>query len=88
MRRLLAPLLLLLCPALSHAEDVIQVWNWNDYIAPQVLKEFEKDTGIRVEYRTFSTAEELEEALQNGTVIDVAVPSHDSLPSLIRAGRL
>ena len=88
MRRLLAPLLLLLCPSLSQAEDVIQVWNWNDYIAPQVLKDFEKDTGIRVEYRTFSTAEELDQALQSDAVIDVAVPSHDTLPTLIKAGRL
>lgn len=88
MRRLLAPLLLLLCPSLSQAEDVIQVWNWNDYIAPQVLKDFEKDTGIRVEYRTFSTAEELDQALQSDAAIDIAVPSHDTLPTLIKAGRL
>lgn len=88
MRRLLIPLLLGAMPALSQAQETLVVWNWNDYIAPQVLQDFEKDTGIRVEYRTFSTSEELDQALQDDTPIDIAVPSHDSLPRLIQGGQL
>lgn len=88
MRRLLAPLFLSLLPVVCQAEDVIRVLNWNDYIAPQVLKDFEKETGIRVEYRTFSTAEELKQALDNNEEIDIAVPSNDTLPELIKAGKL
>ena len=84
MPRLLASLLLLLCPLFAHAEDVIRVYNWNDYIAPEVLKDFEKSTGIRVEYHTYSTAEELKKALHGGEKIDVAVPSHNDLPELIK----
>jgi len=92
MPRFLAALLfagssvLLAAPAV-HAEDLV-VYNWNDYIAPQVLVDFEKETGIHVDYHTYSTAEELEKALASDESIDIAVPSHDTLPALIKAGRL
>jgi putrescine transport system substrate-binding protein len=88
MFRVLAPLLLTLAPGLAAAADSIRVYNWNDYIAPQVLEDFTKTTGIAVEYRTFSTDEELDKALASGESIDVAVPSHDELPDLIAAGKL
>ena len=88
MPRLFATVLLALTPLLASAEEVIRVYNWNDYIAPQVLKDFEAQTGIRVDYQTFSTAEELETALASGEAIDVAVPSHDALPALIRNGTI
>ncbi|AYC32981.1 polyamine ABC transporter substrate-binding protein [Pseudomonas cavernae] len=93
MPRLLAPLLLTLIPLLATplpacAEELIRVYNWTDYIAPQVLADFEKQTGIRVEYHTFSSAEELEKILASGEAIDVAVPTHSDLPALIKAGRL
>lgn len=86
MPRLLASLLFALTPLLANAEDVIRMYNWNDYIAPQVLKDFEAETGIRVEYRTFSTSDELDAALASGEAIDIAVPSHNDLPALIKNG--
>ncbi|MGE8496734.1 MAG: polyamine ABC transporter substrate-binding protein [Pseudomonas sp.] len=90
MIRRLAPLLLALSPLAAQAADgdSIRVYNWNDYIAPQVLEQFQTETGIKVDYQTFSTAEELRTALANGDAIDVAVPSHNDLPALIEAGRL
>lgn len=88
MPRLFASLLLALTPLLASAEEVIRVYNWNDYIAPQVLKDFEAETGIRVEYHTFSTDSELDKILASGEAIDVAVPSHDTLPALIKSGTL
>ncbi|MNP02289.1 Putrescine-binding periplasmic protein precursor [compost metagenome] len=88
MPRLSALLFLALTPLLSHAEDLIRVYNWNDYIAPAVLDEFQKSSGIRVEYHTYSTAEELDKALHSGERIDVAVPSHNDLPRLVKDGLL
>ncbi|MEX6502014.1 extracellular solute-binding protein [Pseudomonas zhanjiangensis] len=97
MPRLIASLLLTLTPLLTQAaqtvpaeagQEQIRVYNWNDYIAPQVLEAFEADTGVRVEYRTFTTAEELNQALSNGEAFDVAVPSNDALSALIAAGSL
>lgn len=83
MPRLFASLLLLLCPLLAPAAELIRVYNWNDYIAPEVLGDFEKDTGIRVEYHTYTSAEQLNRALRAGEAIDVAVPSHNHLAQLI-----
>lgn len=88
MPRFLAPLLFALLPTLASAEDTIRVYNWNDYIAPQVLKDFEQQTGIRVDYHTFSSAEELQKIMASGEAIDIVVPSHNNLPELIKAGRL
>ncbi|ARU86715.1 polyamine ABC transporter substrate-binding protein [Pseudomonas sp. M30-35] len=85
MPRLYALLLLALAPLAANAEEMIRVYNWNDYIAPQVLKDFEAETGIKVEYHTFSTAEELNKIMASGEAIDVAVPSNDTIPELIEA---
>ena len=63
----------LLASVTAQAEELV-VYNWNDYIAPQVLADFEKETGIHIDYHTYSTAEELEKALASGESIDVAVP--------------
>lgn len=88
MHRVLVAVFLGLTPWLAQAADSITVYNWNDYIAPQVLEDFTRDTGIAVDYHTFTTAEELDKALNSGEAIDVAVPSHNQLPALISAGRI
>lgn len=84
MHRLYALLFLVISPLAANAEDIIRVYNWNDYIAPQVIKDFEVETGIKVEYHTFSTAEELSNVMASGESIDVAVPSNDTIPELIK----
>ena len=86
MFRILAPLLLTLAPGLAAAADSIRVYNWNDYIALQVLADFTKATGIAVEYHTYASAEELDKILASGESIDIAVPSQNDLPPLIKAG--
>lgn len=90
MQRLIACLLFASLSATTVAAegDIITVYNWNDYIAPQVLEDFEKQTGIQVDYKTFSTDEELQLAFDDNAPFDVMVPSHDSLPRLIKEGKL
>ncbi|TBU96945.1 polyamine ABC transporter substrate-binding protein [Phytopseudomonas dryadis] len=90
MIRRLIPLLLSLSPLITLAAqgDSIRVYNWNDYIAPQVLERFQAETGIEVDYHTFSTAEALRTALNSGEAIDIAVPTHNELAKLIEAGTL
>ena len=88
MQRAIAAVLLGLSCGLTQAADSIRVYNWNDYIAPQVLENFTRDTGIEVEYHTFASAEELAQALESGQPIDIAVPSHNDLPALIASGRI
>lgn len=86
--RLLAALLILLLCAQAQAQEALRVLNWKNYIDPQVLADFAQQTGIRVDYQTFTAAEELDAALASATPYDVIVPSHFQLGRLIRNGQL
>ena len=69
--------------------NVVNVYNWSDYIDPQVLKDFEKQYGIKVNYDVFDKNEVLETKLLTGnTGFDVVVPSAPFLELEIRAGAL
>ncbi len=75
--------------ALTDAQKVLNVYNWSDYIDPQVLKDFEKQYGIKVNYDVFDKNEALETKLLTGnTGFDVVVPSAPFLELEIRAGAL
>ena len=40
----------------SHAaaeEKVLNIYNWSDYLAPDTIPNFEKETGIKVRYDIF-----------------------------------
>jgi putrescine transport system substrate-binding protein len=89
MRRLFAIcalVLLTLVPA-SAQQRVVNVYNWSDYIDPQVLADFTKETGIRVQYDTFDANETLETKLLAGkSGYDVVVPTAYFLERQIKAG--
>ncbi|MET3575802.1 ABC transporter substrate-binding protein [Bhargavaea ullalensis] len=56
--------------------DTITVYNWGEYIDPDLLKQFTEETGIRVVYETFDSNEAMMTKIQQGgTSYDVAVPS-------------
>jgi putrescine transport system substrate-binding protein len=57
-------------------ERVVNFYNWSNYMAPGVLEDFSKETGIRVVYDTFDANETLETRLLAGkSGYDVVVPS-------------
>ncbi len=63
-------------PSANQNEKVLNVYNWSDYIEPSVIKDFEKETGIHVNYDVFDSNEILETKLLTGhTNYDVVVPS-------------
>jgi putrescine transport system substrate-binding protein len=69
------------------AEKVLHVYNWNDYIAPNVIEAFEAETGIDVVYEVFDSNEALEGKLLAGnTGFDVVVPSASFLGRQVKAG--
>ncbi len=70
------------------AEDkVVNVYNWSDYIDESILRDFEKETGIKVVYDTFDSNEILEtKLLAGGTGYDLVVPSGTFLARQIQAG--
>lgn len=60
----------------QEEEKVLNVYNWSDYIAEDTLKNFEKETGIKVRYDNFDNNEIVHAKLVAGkTGYDVVVPS-------------
>lgn len=69
-----------------HAEQV-RVYNWSDYIAPETLEQFTRQTGIDVVYDVFDSNEVLDAALLAGrSGYDVVVPSNHYLSRQLSAG--
>jgi putrescine transport system substrate-binding protein len=65
----------------------VNVYNWSDYVAPGVLEDFTKQTGIRVRYDTFDSNDTLETKLLAGkSGYDVVVPTAYFLERQIKAG--
>ena len=63
-------------PAAAQEEKVLNVLNWSDYIAPDTIANFEKETGIKVRYDNFDSNEVLHAKLVAGkTGYDIVVPS-------------
>jgi putrescine transport system substrate-binding protein len=71
----------------TDEEKVVNVYNWSDYIDTEVLKDFEKETGVKVNYEVMDSNELLETKLVAGrTGYDVVVPSASFLARQIKAG--
>ncbi len=69
------------------AEQVVNIYNWSDYIAEGVIEKFEQQTGIKVNYDVFDSNEILEaKLLTGGTGYDIVVPSASFLERQIKAG--
>ncbi|MFZ4480511.1 MAG: polyamine ABC transporter substrate-binding protein [Rhodoferax sp.] len=63
-------------PALAQEEKVLNIYNWSDYIADDTIRNFEKETGIKVRYDTFDNNEILHAKLVAGkSGYDIVVPS-------------
>ncbi len=77
-------------PAATPAGDeekVLNVYNWSDYIDPDVIDDFTAETGIEVHYDVFDSNEVLETKLLTGhSGYDVVVPSAYFLERQIKAG--
>ncbi len=72
----------------AQADDkVLHVYNWSDYIAPDTIANFEKESGIKVVYDVFDSNETLEAKLLAGkSGYDIVVPSNNFLAKQIKAG--
>ena len=67
-------------------ERVVNFYNWSNYMAPDVLESFTKETGIKVVYDTFDANETLETRLMAGkSGYDVVVPTAYFLQRQIKA---
>ena len=66
----------LLSPLAKAEERTVNFYNWSNYMAPGVLEDFTRETGIKVVYDTFDANETLETRLLAGkSGYDVVVPT-------------
>ncbi|URZ05630.1 ABC transporter substrate-binding protein [Clostridium felsineum] len=80
----LAATVLIACSSLTacnlkpggSSKETITVFNWGEYIDKNIIKDFTAKTGIKVNYETFSTNEEMYEKVKSGTnSYDLICPS-------------
>ncbi len=77
--------------AWSQPEEpkVLNIYNWSDYIAPDTIANFEKETGIKVRYDNFDNNEIVHAKLVAGkTGYDIVVPSSNWAKLQIDGGLL
>lgn len=73
--------------AVSAQDNVVNVYNWSDYIAEDTIAKFEAETGITVNYDVFDSNELVEAKLLAGNSgYDVVVPSGFFLERQVAAG--
>ena len=96
LRRLAANAVLAVCAllgagtaAVAADPKVLNIYNWSDYIADDTIKNFEKETGIKVNYDNYDTNEILLAKLVAGnTGYDIVVPGSHFAKQEIAGGLL
>ncbi|QQY80404.1 spermidine/putrescine transport system substrate-binding protein [Keratinibaculum paraultunense] len=73
----------------GNKKPVLNVYNWGDYIDPSVIRDFEKEFNVKVNYNTFATNEDMYVSIKKGgTSYDVAFPSDYMIERMINEGLL
>jgi len=68
----------------SKSKVVLNVYNWGDYIEETVIESFKKEYGIKVNYETFTTNEDMYVKIKSGAGdYDVAIPSDYMIKRMI-----
>ncbi|MCD8144564.1 MAG: spermidine/putrescine ABC transporter substrate-binding protein [Oscillospiraceae bacterium] len=77
------------CGGSSASNGEVNVYNWGEYIDEDVLDAFEEETGIKVNYTTYSDNESLYSVLKSGSgEYDVIFPSDYMIARLIEEDML
>lgn len=62
-------------PVEKYGSDVLNVFNWGEYIGEDVIANFEEEYGVKVNYSLFESNEIMYTKLLSGNNYDVIVPS-------------
>jgi len=88
-RWILGGLLALAACAAQAQTTTLNIYNWNDYVSPQALERFTRETGIRVRYDTYDSNETLDAKLRAGrSGYDLVVPTASPFLALQVPARL
>jgi spermidine/putrescine-binding protein len=75
-------------PATVSSKE-LNLYGWSEYIPPELLERFTKETGIKVNYDTYSSNEELIAKLQaGGGGYDVIIPSDYAVEAMTKQNLL
>ncbi|KEI06130.1 spermidine/putrescine ABC transporter substrate-binding protein [Clostridium botulinum] len=75
--------------ACGKDKNALNVYNWGDYIDESVIKQFEEEYHIKVNYETFATNEDMYVKLKKGgTNYDVVIPSDYMITKMINESML
>lgn len=73
----------------SSSTQTLNVYNWGDYIDKSVLKEFEQEFNVKINYEEYANNEEMLAKLKaGGTAYDVVFPSEYMVEYMISADML
>lgn len=74
---------------LSAAKKEVNLFGWSEYVPQDVLDKFEEETGIKVNYETYASNEEMLSKLLGGAAeFDLVQPSEYVVEALVKAGKL
>lgn len=69
----------------KSGSKVVTIYNWGDYIDPDLLKKFEEEYGYKVIYETFDSNEAMITKIeQGGTAYDIAIPSEYMIQKMMK----
>lgn len=68
----------------AASSDTLTIYNWGDYIDPDLLDAFAEESGYQIVYETFDSNEAMyTKVQQGGTSYDIAIPSEYMIERLI-----
>ncbi|MDD2830226.1 MAG: extracellular solute-binding protein [Sulfuricurvum sp.] len=82
--------LLLLGTYLFGSSNVLYVYNWSEYLPAKVIKQFEKESGIKVKYSTYDSNEAMYAKIKTDkkSSYDIIVPSTYFVSKMAKEGLL
>ena len=67
----------------------LNVYNWSDYIAPETVPQFERESGVQIHYGTYESNQEmLAQVMSGNSGWDVVFPSGDFIAPMRALGLL
>ena len=72
-----------------NQQDVLRIYNWGEYIDESILRDFTKETGIRISYSTYASNEEMYAKQKGGgTQYDLIIPTDYMVERMIKEDML
>lgn len=70
-------LILIFITFTCHGAEIVNIYNWSEYLPADVINQFEKETGIKINYSTYGSNETMYAKLKSApnAGYDIVVPS-------------